>query len=82
MSTTTDYAGRKVENLEGKDVIRWKDCPDCKGRGWFLIRPFETGGGGAGGPRNMTQCQLCKATHAFYMQHGRLPVAGEVKASA
>lgn len=41
-------------------VIRWRDCPHCCGRGWFLIRPFAIGGSnGAGGLSNMRQCQHC-----------------------
>lgn len=46
-------------------VIRWRDCPDCKGRGWFLIRPFATGGSnGVGGLSNMRQCDTCEAEYA------------------
>jgi len=57
--------------------VRWKDCPDCEGRGWFLINPFATGGGGgAGGAGNARQCQKCKTTHDYYKSHGyKLPPA-------
>ncbi len=40
-------------------VIRWRDCPDCKGRGWFLIRPFKPNLGIC----DMTQCGRCKAEY-------------------
>jgi hypothetical protein len=54
--------------------VRWADCPDCKGRGWFLINPFATGGGGgAGGAGNARQCQKCKTTHEYFQSHGKLP---------
>lgn len=44
----------------GDRVIKWRDCQRCNGRGWFLIRPFATGGGnGAGGLTNMRQCETC-----------------------
>lgn len=49
-------------------VIRWKNCPDCKGRGWFLIRPFATGGGnGVGGISNARQCGTCKNAHEQFL---------------
>ena len=58
------------------DVIKWKDCPKCKGRGWFLIEPFRSGGSnGAGGLGNMTQCLTCKETYEYFKIHGKLPEA-------
>ena len=62
MGTPFDYSGRGVECLDwGDEIISWADCPDCKGRGYFLIRPFATGGSnGAGGIHNMTQCKTCR----------------------
>lgn len=56
------------------DVIKWSDCPDCEGRGWFLIQPFVSGGrNGAGGLDNMTQCQTCKKAYEYHQKHGELP---------
>lgn len=58
----------------GGEVIRMAGCPDCNGRGWFLIHPFKTGGsGGCGGLTNTTQCPTCRAGHDHYRLHGRLP---------
>jgi hypothetical protein len=58
----------------GDDVVRLKDCPDCGGRGYFLISPFATGGSnGAGGMRNMCQCQTCADSKAYYLTYGELP---------
>lgn len=55
-------------------VVRLEICPDCDGRGWFLINPFRTGGtNGAGGVGNMTQCLTCKSAHEYFKQHGVLP---------
>lgn len=55
---------------DGDTVIRWKDCPKCEGRGWFLIQPFMTGGtNGAGGISNMTQCQACVVALEYYASH-------------
>jgi hypothetical protein len=49
-------------------VLRWRDCPDCGGRGWFLINPFATGGGdGVGGLDNMRQCATCKAAYERHL---------------
>ncbi len=69
--------GVEVQSLEpGQDVIRWNDCPDCKGRGYFLINPFATGGSNfCGGIANMTQCKRCEETHAYWKLHGKLPEA-------
>lgn len=58
----------------GDDVIRLKGCPDCDGRGYFLIQPFVSGGSnGAGGLRNMCQCQTCADSQAYCMAYGELP---------
>lgn len=55
-------------------VVKLKGCPDCTGRGWFLINPFETGGSdGSGGYRNMCQCQTCLNTEKYWKEHGVLP---------
>jgi len=58
----------------GDQVTRWPECTGCKGRGWFLIDPFKTGGGnGAGGIENLRQCQRCKKAHEYYAEHGEIP---------
>lgn len=55
-------------------VVTLVGCPDCNGRGWFLINPFATGGSnGCGGVGNMCQCLTCLDAHEFYLQHQRLP---------
>lgn len=55
-------------------IISLPDCPDCQGRGWFLINPFATGGSnGAGGVGNLCQCQTCKDAEAYWREHGALP---------
>lgn len=55
-------------------VVRLQGCPDCKGRGWFLINPFATGGSnGAGGIGNMCQCETCLSAKQYWDQHGALP---------
>ena len=55
-------------------AVRLKGCPDCDGRGWFLIRPFATGStNGLGGLGNMTQCLTCLDAHAYFNTHGTLP---------
>lgn len=71
----------------GDEVIRLNGCPDCLGRGYFLIQPFLTGGGnGIGGIGNTTQCPTCKSAHDYYQHHGKLPddiaAAMESKAAA
>lgn len=34
--------------------VKWRDCPDCGGRGWFLIQPFVSYTTG-----NHRQCDTC-----------------------
>jgi len=67
------------------DVIKLKSCPDCQGRGWFLINPFAMGGGdGSGGIGNKTQCLTCLNSHTYYQAHGKLPddVVARIEANA
>jgi hypothetical protein len=55
-------------------IVMLATCPSCKGRGWFLINPFATGGSnGAGGLGNMTQCLTCLDAREYCKTHGRLP---------
>ncbi len=55
-------------------IIRLRGCPDCDGRGWFLINPFATGGGnGCGGITNTCQCQTCFAAKEYWDKNGELP---------
>ncbi len=57
-----------------EDVIRLKTCPDCAGRGWYLIEPFRSGGSnGVGGLGNLCQCETCKNSMAYWQAHGCLP---------
>lgn len=48
----------RVPFKPGDVVVKWKDCPHCGGRGWFLVDPFKASGAG-----NMAQCQTCKSAH-------------------
>lgn len=59
---------------DGKEYARLPICPDCDGRGWFLINPFATGGtNGAGGIGNLTPCLTCLDSHAFWEEFRVLP---------
>lgn len=70
----TDREGKPIPLDHGDVVVRWKNCPDCEGRGYFLINPFATGGSnGAGGLGNMTQCQRCVDAHEHYKRTGKEP---------
>ncbi len=56
------------------NLVRLNGCPDCHGRGWFLINPFATGGSnGFGGIGNLCQCLTCLDSKAYWDQHGELP---------
>lgn len=56
------------------DVIRLKCCPDCGGKGYFVINPFHPGScEAANGPGNMTQCLTCLWAKTYYDRHGALP---------
>lgn len=70
-----DARAASPKGLEpNQDVIRWKDCPACKGRGWFLINPFAVGGSNfCGGISNMCQCQVCLEAHDHWKITGELP---------
>lgn len=55
-------------------IVKLKGCPDCDGRGYFLINPFATGGSnGAGGIRNCGQCQTCLNAKEYWDRYGQLP---------
>lgn len=55
-------------------VVKLYGCPDCQGRGYFLINPFAVGGfDGAGGIGNKCQCQTCVSAQAYWNEHGKLP---------
>jgi len=57
-----------------EDVTRLKGCPDCAGRGYYLIQPFKTGGSnGAGGLGNMCHCLTCVDSKAYWDEFGELP---------
>lgn len=76
MSETFVLRGRSEtpEPLRGKALVRLATCPSCKGRGWFLINPFATGGwNGLGGSRNLTQCLTCLDAHDYFVKHEKLP---------
>lgn len=55
------------------NIVRWQNCPDCKGRGWYLIHPFKTSPWPAGGVENTCQCLTCVHAKKFYEEHGREP---------
>lgn len=57
----------------GQQVIRLKVCPDCQGRGTFLINPFATSHGGFGGITNLTQCLTCFDAREYWNAHRCLP---------
>ena len=67
-------AGERKPLEWNQEVIRFKDCPDCKGRGWFLINPF-----GQLGPANTCQCLTCLDSHDYFKQHGVVPILKEAE---
>jgi hypothetical protein len=50
--------------LPDDKVVRWRDCPDCGGRGWFLINLLARGIG------DMTQCRRCLAEYRRAVAEG------------
>ncbi len=48
-------------------IVRWKDCPDCGGWGWFCVNSFALYN------KEFRQCATCKTTHDYYSEHGELP---------
>lgn len=74
MAMLRQFPAKKKGFESGDEVIKLKGCPDCKGRGYFLIQPFLTGGSNlCGGISNTTQCPTCKSAHDYYEKHGKLP---------
>lgn len=68
------FPGNPKGFSNGDEVIRMKDCPDCIGRGWFLIRPFLSGGSnGHCGIENSMQCPTCEEAYLYFNKHGELP---------
>jgi hypothetical protein len=56
------------------DVIRLKICPDCDGRGYFVINPLHPGScEAAHGVGNMTQCLTCLQSKSHFDRYGELP---------
>lgn len=55
------------------EVVRFRHCPQCDGRGYFLINPFATSCGGFGGIANIAQCLTCLETKRYFNEHGVLP---------
>lgn len=56
------------------DVVVFKACPDCGGKGYFVIHPFHPGScEAAHGPGNMTQCLTCVRAKSHYDRHGVPP---------
>ena len=60
----------KHEIRSGSDdpIIKWRDCPDCSGRGWFCNNPFAEKSG-----QRFYQCVKCETTKAYYDKTGLLP---------
>lgn len=56
-------------------IVRLPGCPDCQGRGWFLINPFATYPWPAGGWQNHRQCDTCLQAEAHWQATGTLPAA-------
>lgn len=54
-------------------IVTLRGCPDCDGRGWYLINPFATRPSPAGGISNMCQCLTCLSAKEFWDKHGCLP---------
>ena len=72
--TRRGRAAKPTPLTPNDSIFFLKSCPDCNGRGWFLINPFATGGtDGAGGLGNKTQCLTCADAYAFFNAHGCLP---------
>jgi hypothetical protein len=57
-----------------EDFVKWRDCPCCKGRGWFLIEPF------ARHKDNHTSCKVCEAVHKYYEKNHRIPDLDKLEA--
>lgn len=58
---------RPIGPLGDPAYVKLKGCPDCDGRGWFVLRPFaETN-------RGVVQCPTCLAAKIHFDQFGELP---------
>jgi hypothetical protein len=73
MTANPGWGNRKPMQY-GESYPKMANCPDCDGRGWFLINPFATGGSnGAGGIGNMSPCETCRRSEEYWRQHKCLP---------
>ena len=64
-------AYRAHEIRPGSDdiIIKWKDCPICKGLGWIVDNPFKEYN------KEYFQCKTCLTTKQYFDEHGKLPDA-------
>jgi len=35
------FLGARIWPGTDREFVRWKDCPECGGRGWFVDDPFK-----------------------------------------
>jgi len=73
MSQKAEINVRPVPFSPSDWVVKLRGCPDCGGRGWFLINPFRVSSGGAGGLYNVTQCKTCLRSKRHFDETGTLP---------
>lgn len=66
----------------GDQVVRFRNCLKCEGRGYFLIDAFIVDWSQLLMPSNLTQRPDCVAAHAFWQEHKRLPNPGELDTAA
>jgi len=71
-----DIAAHEIRSGSDDIIIRWRDCPTCKGRGWLIpltdiFREYN---------KRFYQCKVCLDTKAHFDKHGCLPNASDHRA--
>lgn len=52
-----DRGGHSIRPGTDDRIVRWNNCPDCDGRGWYVVNPF------AQVNKDFRQCPRCLAEY-------------------
>jgi len=60
-----------------QEYAKLKGCPECDGRGWFCLDPFQEYN------KRFCRCPTCVEAEQYFKKHGELPehIASKMKAN-
>ena len=65
--------GRVIVAGTDDTIYKWRDCPDCKGRGYFVVNPFAP----CWERRQCVTCETAFKANAAQSNAGVNPVEGK-----